>query len=319
MVTGYLMHFAGIATAIAASGLSSGYAQSHATKESFMALRSQIAARDAITKNLFVGLVMIESAGILAILFAFIFFFGFQVPETVQQGVVSGALGFGCALATAAVTWALGSPVKSAVASTARQPFFASKIMILMIIIQSTITVPLIFAFVVALIIKNCLACPITTYEAVKLCASMAVVSFGAFGPSIGQYFFGDAVCRAVGYAKSAYDRLFMYVFLTAAVVETPFIFALIVSIIMIYKPISATGPWVTVAASLSAAFCMIAGTIAASSAVGFIASKAAHNTGHDAANYPLWTRTALLAQVFVETTAIYALLVSLLLLIKVE
>lgn len=318
MVTGHILHFSGIASAIAISAFSCGFSQAQGTRKAFDAMRAQIAARDAIKKNLFVGLVMTESAGILAILFAFIFFFG-ALPETIEQGIVSGMLGFGCALASMAVTAALGAPLNAALEATARQPFFGSKIMIFMILIQSTITIPLIFTFVVSLMVKNLIAVPINGYEVVKYSSSIAVVALSSFGPSIGQYFFGDAACRALGYSKVAYDRLFMYIFITAAVVETPFIFSLIISIAMMYKSVSVAAPWYVVVGCINSTICMVMGSICSSSTVGFIASKAAKSTGHDPENAPLFARIALMAQIFVESAAIYALLVSLLFLFKVE
>lgn len=71
---------------------------------------------------------------------------------------------------------------------------------------------------------------------------------------------------------------------------------------------------WVKVAAYAAAGFCMGIGTLGPSLGLGFIGGKACESIGKKPEHSNVIGRTMLLALTFVESTAIYALLISLIL-----
>ena len=75
---------------------------------------------------------------------------------------------------------------------------------------------------------------------------------------------------------------------------------------------------WVKVAAYVSAGICMGIGTLGPSLGQGFIGGKACESIGKKPENSNIIIRTMVVALAFVESTAIYALLVSLILMFYV-
>lgn len=77
------------------------------------------------------------------------------------------------------------------------------------------------------------------------------------------------------------------------------------------------TVDWVKVAAYIAAGVCMGIGTIGPSLGQGFIGGKACENLAKRPESAGIISRTMIIAMVFVESSAIYALLISLLLIIR--
>ena len=75
---------------------------------------------------------------------------------------------------------------------------------------------------------------------------------------------------------------------------------------------------WVKVAAYISAGLCMGIGTLGPSLGLGFIGGKACESIGKKPEHSNVIIRTMIFALTFVESTAIYALLVSLILMFYV-
>jgi F-type H+-transporting ATPase subunit c len=80
----------------------------------------------------------------------------------------------------------------------------------------------------------------------------------------------------------------------------------------------SADVEWVKIAAYVAAGICMGIGTLGPSLGQGFIGGKACESIGKNPESYSLVIRTAMLAIAFVESCAIYSLVVALLLMFMV-
>lgn len=74
---------------------------------------------------------------------------------------------------------------------------------------------------------------------------------------------------------------------------------------------------WVKVAAYFAAGLCMGIGTLGPSLGLGFIGGKACESLGKKPEAYDQIFRVMMMSSVFVESTAIYALLISILLWLK--
>jgi F-type H+-transporting ATPase subunit c len=82
-------------------------------------------------------------------------------------------------------------------------------------------------------------------------------------------------------------------------------------------EPIVQIVDWVKVAQYCAAGLCMGIGTIGPSLGQGFIGAKACENLAKRPESASLISRTMMIAMVFVEATAIYALVISLLLIFR--
>jgi F-type H+-transporting ATPase subunit c len=74
---------------------------------------------------------------------------------------------------------------------------------------------------------------------------------------------------------------------------------------------------WVKVAAYIAAGLCMGVGTLGPSLGQGFIGGKACESLGKKPEAYDQIFRMMMMSLAFVESTAIYALLVSIMLMLK--
>jgi F0F1-type ATP synthase membrane subunit c/vacuolar-type H+-ATPase subunit K len=86
----------------------------------------------------------------------------------------------------------------------------------------------------------------------------------------------------------------------------------------IIFKPVTAiASTFIASVTFFSPAFAISVGSLGTAIAIGYAASKSSYFVSMDSENYPLFIRTSLLAQAIIESAAIYALIVSLILVTK--
>ena len=237
MLTPQIIHFCTAALTVVLSSLGTALGQGIAGIGTIKALNRQEMGRPQTMRALLIGLALIESGGILALVIALMLLFTGH-GEEMTWGIAWAEMGIGVSLglAAAVVGIASGFAVRAACASTMRQPFFAQKIITLMLLSQSMIEAPVIFAFIIALMIKAAIHPALGTFEGVKLFAAGLVMGLGCIGPSIGQAFFTTASCSSVGTNRKAYKSLFAFSLLNQAIIETPVIFCLLLSVLLIFR-----------------------------------------------------------------------------------
>ena len=120
----------------------------------------------------------------------------------------------------------------------------------------------------------------------------------------------GKSACHGLGINRDAYDRLFSFTFVSEAIIETPIIFALIISIVLITSTIAPDNLLKGVM-MLSAGLCMSIGTIGPGISSGKTAAAAAHQIALDPEKYSILSRLSMVAQGLIDTCAIYALLIA--------
>jgi F-type H+-transporting ATPase subunit c len=275
-------------------------------------LNRQPTGTDQNFKVIIIGMALIESGIILALVMSLLLIF--NSSQIITWGSAFAELGIGTSMgiASAAISISSSFVVKSSAESISRQPFFSQKIITIMLLSQSIIEASIIFTFIIALIIKNNIFQGISVQEGLKLLAAGITMSLGSIGPSIGQAIFSHSSCRSVGINKNSYDKIFPFSLLSQAITETPIIFCLLISILIIYSPVSANSDFVQIISMLIASFTMGFGTIGSSFGMGFIASKAVCQMAYEPLNYSIIARTALVAEAFVESIVIYAMIISL-------
>lgn len=310
-----LLHAFSATIAIVLSGLGSGIGQGIAGLGAINAMNRQGMGNESIMRAMILGLALTESGAILALVITLMTLFGgFQ---TVTLGIGLAELGAGIAIGMAAATVSIASSfaVYAACHSIARQPFFSQRILTLMLLVQSIIEAPAVFAFITALIIKANIYSGMSTLEGVRLLAAGLTVGVGAIGPSIGQAIFSYASCKAAGLNKESFGKLFTYTLFSQAIIETPVLFCMIVAMILIFKPLTSASVALTAIVYMVTAFTISAGSTGPAISTGYAASKSCIPVVLNSKHYPLFMRTTLLAQAIIESSVIYALIIALLLL----
>lgn len=315
MTEAYIFRYGACALALALSALGTGIGQGIAGVGMVEGSARQPAAADSMFRTLIVGLALGETGSILVLVFVVLLFFS---PHPASIGAGIAELGIGLSLGTVAgcVSFASCMAVKSACISSARQPFFAQKIVMFMVLLQSIAQAPLIFSFIISLLIRAQLSSISSPYHGLILLCVSIIVAVGCIGPSIGQSYFLARSLEAVGINKHAYGALFAFSLLSVAVIETPVIFSLIISFILLYRPFFEAGGFMAFISAIATVFSMAFGALGTGIGLGYITGSAVSQIAQAPSQYPNIFRSALVSIGFVESSVIYSLVVSLMLLL---
>lgn len=312
-----LIHYAGIGAAIGLSAVGAGVGQGLAAAGSLDSITRQPTSSPAIFRALVIGLALIESGAILALVVTLMTIF--TPPAVISFGTAFAELGVGLAIGCAAAATSIASSfaVRSSTISMARQPFFAQKILTMMLVVQSIIEAPTIFAFIIGLLIKSQIRPTMSDYDGMRLLAVGLAMAIGCIGPCIGQAIFANSVCRAVGLNRNAYSQLFSFALLAEAVIETPLIFSLISSILIIYRSINPATELFSAATYVVAAVAVGFGALGTSTGTGMVAARTAQKIALNPTMQTTLLRLAIMGMAFIDSCAIYALITTLLLIMK--
>ncbi|MFH1831397.1 MAG: ATP synthase F0 subunit C [bacterium] len=306
------LHYFSAALAMMLGVVGGGLAQGIAGLSTLEAMERQPTGGDSLFKSLIIGLALIESGLIIALVMSLMVLFSVQEP-TMASALCE--LGMGLAIGTAAASISIASSfvVRAATFAISRQPFFAQKIITIMLLTQSIIEAPVIFAFIVSLLIKMNISPSMTVYESLRYFAAALAVALGSIGPSIGQGIFANAACSSIGLNKRAYEKVFPFTLVTQAVIETPMIFSMLVSLLIIYSHIillDFSQGIILITAAATIGF----GALGSAAGIGFAASKSCYQIASEPANYGPIFRATLLVLAFIESMVIYALIIAMLL-----
>jgi F-type H+-transporting ATPase subunit c len=306
-------HYGTIALSICATSLGVGIGEGIACRAALDAINIQPSSKNEISRISIIGMALIETAAIMGITMAAILLLETRNSASAYSGIAE--LGIMCAICISGLVLGLVSaiPAQQAVLAIARQPFFSQKIFRFMIITQSIIQTPIIFGFIIAVLIKTQVSSVTGLADSIRLLASGLAIGLGAVGPAIGLARFAGTACRGIGINPQAYTKLFSFTFISQAIIETPIIFALIISILLITTTVQGDGIFQGIA-MLSSALCIGFGTLGAGIASGNTAAAACHQIACNPEKYGSLSRVSLFAQGLIDTNAIYALLIALLL-----
>ncbi len=274
----------------------------------------QPTAQNEITKNSLLGLVLLETSAIIGLLIAlFMLFFTPETTTVINPLKHFAEIGIACAISiTGLVTgYASAHVVKNASTAIARQPFFAQKIQTLMIISIAFMQTGILSAFIIALFIKNKAPFISSIHEGITCISAGLCIGLGSIGPLIGLSLFSQALCRSIGHNRDAYPSLFSFAIITQAFIEALLIFALLIALFII----NTTGVYETISTQtiqiMASAACIGLGTLATGIASGYVSSITCQNIAQKPSFASLFSRTNMLAQIFIETSALYAALIA--------
>jgi len=206
-------------------------------------------------------------------------------------------------------------PVQAACHAITRQPFFSQRILVFMIMTQALIQTPLIAALIVALFIKIQAIDALTISDSCRLIASGLSIGLGSIGPAIGLALFAKAAINGLGISRTTYNKLFSFTLISEAIIETPVIFSFVVAIILLFiTPKPQTDDLLAGITFLAAGLCTGIGTMGPGISSGRTAAAACKQIAHNPELHGTLSRFSIFAQGLIETCAIYAILISLML-----
>ena len=301
-----LLHYGTIALAVAINSVSVGLGEGAACTAAIQAINKQPQAKKEIS-----GAALIETAAIMGVAIAIILLLG-SPTKSIDPLVAIAEVGIAFAICLSGFVIGIVSsmPAQEACLAVARQPFFSEKIIRFMLITQSVIQTPIIFGFIIAMFIKNQATSVQTLPQSLKLLASGLCMGLGTVGPALGLGIFARTAIRGLGINRSAYATLMTFMFISQAIIETPIIFALVTSLMIIVSPVHSL---VAGIATIAAALCMGLGTLGPGSSSGKTAAAACHQIALNPSLYQTIANVSLFGQGLIDTCAIYAFLIAIL------
>jgi ATP synthase F0 subunit c len=231
---------------------------------------------------------------------------------------VAAFTGGGMAMGFGAIGAAIGEGYTAASANEAigRNPEQSGDIFKSMLVGQAIAESASIFALVIALMLlftkfpTHILSVPV-------LLGAGLCMGLGAIGSGVGSGFPAGAACIGMSRQPAMSSRLTTNMLIGSAVCQTPAIFSLVVAFILLFTDFSANPVSPTWAAILGAGISSGFGSIGSGLGGGLVAQASCEGISRQPLTTTPVTNVMLLGQAVTQTTAIYALLVSFILMFK--
>jgi len=301
-----------IALAITLPVLGLGLGQGITSIMALKAINQQPSARTDIVRTAVLGIALIETAAIMGLFIALMLII--QLNNATENWY-SSASQLGIALAICLPGFVLGIasslPAGAACMAVARQPFLGQKISRFMLITLSLIQTPIIFGFIVALVIQNQISSTETMRDCLRLIAAGLSIGLGSIGPAIGLALFAKSACDALGVNRNAYNKIFSFTLISQAIIETPIIFSLVISLMLLgFVPAREGEHLLEGIEFFCASICTGIGTVGPGISSGRTAAAACRQISIYPNEYSVLSRASMFAQGLIETSAIYAVLI---------
>ena len=268
-----------------------------------------------IFKTMLVGQAVSESASIFSLVIAILLLFS-EVPA---PGFLNAAalLGAGLCMGLGAVGSGIGAgfPAGQACLGIARQPRISGRLTTNMLIGTAVCQTPAIFAMVVALMLmfKDPGTMAANPTWAALVGAGMST-GLAAIGSGYGGGLAAGASCEGVARHPETAPNVTTTMLVGQAVSQTPSVFGLLVSFILIFKTYPPSETISAAMALLSAGLCMGFGGIGPGIGNGMVARGAVRWVARNVEIAGDLMRIMLVGQAVSQSTAIYAMVVSLVL-----
>ncbi|HSW76199.1 MAG TPA: ATP synthase F0 subunit C [Candidatus Saccharimonadales bacterium] len=285
-------------------------------KHALRAMQLQPASHTNIVKFCIIAVAVTETAALLGFLMTTLLV-NSSIPLLNPYYAHFGVLGIAIALGLSGLCAGIASsfPAMAACTSLARQPFTQNKILTLMLITQTLIMTPNIFGLIISFFIKAQLPTIITFNQALQFFSSGLSIGLGCVGPSIGLCLFAYGAISTIGFNKKAYGKIRTFTFICISIIETPVIFSLVISLMILGQDIVSLSPvegWKLFAAAI----CVSLSSLFPGINSGKTAATACTQIGLHLDQYPTLSKITMLTLAMIDSFAIYGLLISILILI---
>ncbi len=235
-------------------------------------------------------------------------------------------LGAGLAMGLGAIGsgWGIGYAVTGTLRGMARQPQEQSSLFRTMLISQAVAETPAIFALVIAVVLYLTgggeLDAPDSLAQAAAFIAAGLCMGIGALGSGAGSGIVAADALEAVARCPSAQGRVTIMMLIGQAWSQTPSIFALVIALLAIYRnfgfnQLDTAGNIEVTGRLLGMGLSMGAGAIGPAIGIAFVGGKVCRGIAETPRHAPRIRNTLFVGAAVSESTAIYALVISLLLL----
>lgn len=272
-----------------------------------------------IFKNMLVGQAVAESASIFALVVAILLLF----VDTGNPTMIKAAalLGAGLSMGFGAIGSGVGSgfPGGQACLGISRQPAVTSRLTTNMLIGSAVCQTPAIFSMVVALMLlfMDFSQAPLHPTWAALVGAGLST-GLAAIGSGYGGGMAAGTSCEGVARQPETVGNVTTIMLVGQAVAQTPSIFGLLVSFILMFKTFPESNQLHAAMALLGAGLCTGFGGIGPGVGNGMAAEGAVRWVARNVKNAADLMRTMLVGQAVSQSTAIYAMVVSLVLIFVV-
>ncbi|MCF8062143.1 MAG: ATP synthase F0 subunit C [Deltaproteobacteria bacterium] len=270
-----------------------------------------------VVKNMLVGQAIAESAAIFALVVAIVLLF--SQPEVVTPLTAWSAIGAGLAMGLSAIGSGLGSgmPGGAACRGLVRQPGNRGRIQTTMLIGSAVAQTPAIFGMVTAflLIFLDFSSIPAYPGWAAMLGAGLGT-GLAAIGSGVGNGFTAEEAVDGITRNPEAAKDTTRLMLIGMSVGQSTTIYGFLVSLLLIFfgfaEDTSLSAAMKLLGAGLSSGF----GGIGPGIGLGLVAAGAVKWVARNQETTGVLTRTMLVGMAVTESTSIYALIVSLLLIV---
>ena len=308
---------AGICIGIGAIGaaIGEGYTAAQAT----LATGRHPEQSAEIFKTMLVGQAISESSSIFTLVVALVLLFTKLPAVSAVSVVVPLAAGLCMGFGALGAGIGAGYPAAAACTGIARQPAMAGRLNTNMIIGSAVCQTPAIFAMVVALMLvfMGTGNAPLHPTWAALLGAGWSV-GFAAIGSGYGGGLVAGASCEGIARHPKTLGSVTTTMLVGQAVAQTPAIFGLLISFILMFKSFPESTALSAAMAPLSAGLCMGFGGIGPGIGNGSAGEGAVRAVARTPEYSTDLMRIMLVGQAVSQSTAIYAMVVSLVLIFVV-
>ena len=297
------------------SALGTGIGQGLIGKQALQSMIKQPSASNALSKLCIIGTAITETAAIMGVLISLLLINDANSIENIWSHYALIGIAFAMGISGFFAGIASSFPVIASCQSLARQPFLQGKILNIMLITQTLIMTPNIFGLLISLLIKGKMIETESFTQALQLLASGLSIGLGCIGPSIGLSLFAFAACSAIGINTKAYTKILTFTFICEAIIETPVIFSLLISLLIFtttINPESILQGW----QFLAGALCIGLSTISPGINSGKTAATAAIQIAHNLEMYSNLSKLTMLALAMIDSFTIYGLLISMIMIL---
>lgn len=313
-----LGRYFGAGLALGLGGIGAAIGMGHAAARTQIGMMRQPAIQGSMLRTMLIGQAVGSSPSIFALVVGlFILFVGVTEPDAAAGNFFASLVGAGAAIGFGALGSGLGCgwPAGAACDGVARNPERSSHTTQIMIIGQAVAQSPSIFALVIALILilRQQTGTAIETMG-IAIGAGLAI-GVSALGSGIGSGYTAGGAVEGASHWPRAYGATFRTMLIGQAVCETPAIFGMLVSFIMMFALQDLQAGVMGFAQVMGAAIAVGFGGIGPGVGSGIAGGSGCAATAARPDQDALVLRTMLIGQAVSQSTAIYALIVGLLLL----
>jgi F-type H+-transporting ATPase subunit c len=310
-------HYMTVGLAVGCNSIAVGIGEGITSLSALKAADIQPSARAEITRTFMLSMALIETSAIIGLTIAFMLLVPvLDHPNSFLMHYSVTGIGLAICLTGAVLGVAAALPAQAACMAVARQPFFSQKIQMVMLLTQSLMQTPLLFAFIISFFIKEQIPHVTSLAESVRLIAAGLCIGLGSVGPTIGLARFARQACESLGINRYAYNEILSFTLVSEAIIESPIIFSLVMSFALLGTKPSAMALATGGIPFIAAAIVMGLGTFGVGIGSGNTATKACKHLALNPESYTQLSRTSLMAQVLIETCSIYAFLIALFILL---